>query len=126
MAFVDFRSAGAAVAGHPFVDAVPEPKLSPLEWSVVRLARHDRISSLRNPGGLSKAFNLLRGKRASPELADPKLEALRRTAVLSWHYGYTIPSADLHAFEAAGYSLDQYELLLSGISATRSRQGAHA
>lgn len=126
MAFVDFQTAGPAVAGRPPVDALPQAMLSPFEWSVVGLARHDRMSSLRQAGGLTKAVNLLFGKRASPVLADPKLEALRRTAVLSWHHGYSIPSADLRAFEAAGYSSDHYELLLDGISAARSQRGAYA
>ncbi|TRW14946.1 hypothetical protein [Glacieibacterium frigidum] len=125
MAFVDFHSAGPAVAARPPVAPSPEATLSPLEWSVVRLARNDRMSSLRGGGGVSKALNLLLGKRASPVLADPRLEALRRTAVLSWHHGYTIPTGDLRAFQAAGFSADQYELMQTGISAARA-QGARA
>lgn len=121
MAFVDFQSAGPAVAGRSVVEAPAEATLSPLEWSVVRLARGDRMSSLRSAGGVSRALNLLLGKRASPVLADPRLEALRRTAVLGWHHGYTIPTGDLRAFQAAGFSADQYELMQTGISAARAK-----
>lgn len=125
MAFVDFQSAGPAVAGRAIAAPPQEAMLSALEWSVVKLARNDRMSSLRSVGRISKALSLLLGTRTSPVLADPKLEVLRRTAVLSWHHGYTIPSTDLRAFETAGYSADQYELLLAGISAVRA-QGARA
>lgn len=59
-------------------------------------------------------------------LADPKLEALRRVAVLSWKRGYAIASAEVKAFLAAGYSPAHYELVVDTIAATRqgeSRRG---
>ena len=49
-----------------------------------------------------------------------KLEALRRMAVLAWHHGYVVPSWDLRAFVAAGYTIEQYETLLKSISAGRA------
>ena len=58
----------------------------PLEWSVVALAERDRPSSLGTPGRLSLALGAVFGtKWRNPALADPRLEALRRLAVLSWH-----------------------------------------
>jgi hypothetical protein len=133
MAFVDFNSAGPSIAPRASyavqldrAAGLPDASLNALEWSVVAIARNDRLSSLRSPGGVSIALALVFGRRVSPSLADAKLEVLRRTAVLSWHYGYTIPSADLQAFLAAGYSLDHYELLLASISAARMKQGKRA
>ncbi|MGB3845183.1 MAG: hypothetical protein WA940_04880 [Sphingopyxis sp.] len=84
---------------------------SALEWSVVMLARHDRPSSLRAPGRIARLLALLFGEGANRRLADPKLEALRRMAVLTWHHGYTVSSAQIAAFLAAGYSPDHYDLL---------------
>jgi hypothetical protein len=84
---------------------------SALEWSVVMLARHDRPSSLREPGRAAKFLGRIFGEAFNRRLADPRLEALRRMAVLTWHHSYSIPKAELQAFFAAGYSADHYELL---------------
>ena len=62
------------------------------------------------------------GRRAggNPELANPKLEALRRMAVLTWHYGFTVPGDDVANFISAGFSPDQYELMAGSINAALS------
>jgi len=36
-------------------------------------------------------------------------------AVLSWHYGFTINGDDLAEFYSAGFSPDQYELMVTSI-----------
>ena len=84
---------------------------SALEWSVVMLARHDRPSSLREPGRVAKWLGRIFGDVVNRRLADPRLEALRRMAVLTWHHSYSVPKAELKAFFAAGFSTDHYELL---------------
>ncbi len=106
------------------VTPLAEPRLSTLEWSVVALAERDRLATLRTPGRMATAIALLFGDRPNPQLADPQLEALRRIAVLSWHHGYTIPSAEVRAFHAAGFSPDQYELVVDSIG--RGRAAANA
>ena len=57
------------------------------------------------------------GRTGSPQLANERLEALRRMAVLSWHYGFTVPGDDVADFLSAGFSPDQYELMVSSIRA---------
>ncbi len=84
---------------------------SALEWSVVMLARRDRPSSLREPGRFQKFLGHIFGESFNRRLADPKLEALRRMAVLTWHHSYSVPKHELQAFFAAGFSTDHYELL---------------
>lgn len=135
MAYVDF-SAEPILAAHgggrtardtatmaPAVAA----GLSALEWSVVALARRDRLSSLGTPGRLSMALGaIFGGVRTSPTLADPRLEALRRMAVLSWRRGFLIPTSELKAFLAAGFSIDQYEALMTSIGAARAKREARA
>jgi len=60
------------------------------------------------------------GRNGTPELANERLEALRRMAVLSWHYGFTVPGEDVASFFSAGFSPDQYELMVRSISAAIS------
>lgn len=102
-----------------------EPGFSELEWSVVRLARTDRLWTVRPRGRIRRFWNWLL-VRGNPELASPRLEALRRISVLSWHFGFVIPGRDVADFLAAGFSPDQYELLVSTVirarGATSSRQ----
>ena len=102
------------------VRPVAAPEFSDLEWSVIRLARRDRMWTLRPDGRVRRFFRWLTGLGINPKLADPRLEALRRIAVLSWNFGFTVPGEDVADFIAAGFSHDQYELLVSSISAAVS------
>ncbi|GGB41367.1 hypothetical protein GCM10011380_33530 [Sphingomonas metalli] len=96
--------------------------LSALEWQVVALAQRDRMSSLNKPGRLAIALGTVFGPlQHNPRLADPKLEALRRMAVLSWHRGFSVPVSEIKAFHGAGFSPAQYETLVSSILAARPR-----
>ncbi|HEU4498230.1 MAG TPA: hypothetical protein VFR60_02730 [Sphingomicrobium sp.] len=94
-----------------------KPAFNPLEWSVIRLARTDSISTLRPAGRVRRFWNWLMGRTGSPLLANERLEALRRMAVLSWHYGFTVPGDDVASFLSAGFSPDQYELMVRSIRA---------
>ena len=99
--------------------APAKPDFSKLEWSVIRLARVDRLWTIRPAGRLGRFWNWVIG-RGNPELANPRLEALRRMAVLTWHYGFTVPGRDIAEFLSAGVSPDQYELMAGCINATIS------
>ena len=95
------------------------PNFSPLEWSIIRLARIDRLWTIRTAGRLRRFWNWFVG-RGNPELANPKLEALRRMAVLTWHFGFTVPGEDVSEFISAGFSPAQYELMAGSINAALS------
>ena len=122
MAYFDFaqgfETSIPAVASKPLAET--KARLSPLEWSVVALAQKDRLSSIHQPGRVSIAMGVLFGKRPSPVLADPRLEALRRLSVIAWHRGYAIHPSEIHAFKAAGFTIEQYELVLGSISRGRN------
>ena len=105
--------------------SVPKPNFSNLEWSVIRLARVDRLWTIRAAGPLRRFWNMVVG-RGNPELANPKLEALRRMAVLTWHYGFTVPGEDVSAFLSAGFSPAQYELLAGSINSVAGTSRAAA
>jgi len=98
--------------------AVPAaPEFSQLEWSIIRLAQVDGLSTLREPGLFLRFVGWLTGTAHRPELANPRLEALRRISVMSWHFGFSVPGDDVADFLAAGFSLDQYELLVTSVRA---------
>lgn len=130
MAYMNFNgvAGGHAAAAHPVAQRVAKDdasRLSALEWSVVAIAQHDSLASLSAPGRISVALGALFGERQNPRLADTRLEALRRMAVLSWHHGYAVPAPELAAFHAAGFTAHHYETLLASISrgrAARSRK----
>ena len=105
-----------ALMGVPANDTA-KPDFSALEWSVIRLARVDALSTLRPPRRIARFWNWLMGRTGGPELANERLEALRRMAVLSWHFGFTVPGDDVAGFLSAGFSPDQYELMVRSIRA---------
>lgn len=124
MAYMNFSEANAissfdgAIVQH--ATNAPEARLSGLEWSVVAIAQRDSLSSLNAPGRLSVALGALFGGQRDPRLADPRLEALRRMAVLAWHRGYSVPVAEVKAFLAAGFTTHHYDMLLASISRGRT------
>jgi hypothetical protein len=129
MAFLDVREPLSAallplIPGAPFAvadNAVADVVgFTPAEWDVILLARNDRLSSLAEPTRLSRLSAWMFGGGIARQLADPRLEALRRLAVQAWHHGYAAPVSAMKAFKAAGFNLDQLELLLASIAAGRS------
>ena len=97
-----------------------KPEFSPLEWSVIQLSRVDGLSTLRPPGRFRRFVNWLLGRKGVPQLANGRLEALRRISVLSWHFGFTVPGDDVADFLSQGFSPDQYELMVRSIRAAIS------
>ncbi|PCG16082.1 MULTISPECIES: hypothetical protein [Sphingomonas] len=113
------RTAPAPLATPLAATADVAPRLSALEWSVVALARNDRLSSLRAPGRMTTAMRVI-FRQYNRMLADDRLEALRRIAVLGWHHGYAVPSHEVARFLRAGYSQGQYELMMDSIGAAHA------
>lgn len=120
MAYLNFSPLqGHPVAAPADLPAAPRAQadFSALEWQVIAIARQDSLSSLRRPGAFSLALGVVFGsRRANPRLADTRLEALRRTAVVAWHRGHALPPHEIRAFHDAGFTLDQYGALLDSIS----------
>jgi len=108
----DFRNEAVAAPTPHEIGA----SLSALEWQVVGIAQRDRLASLEAPGRWSKLLAIFfGGDRASPRLADPRLEALRRLAVHAWHKGDAIPQDEIAGFHAAGFSFAQLQLVLAQV-----------
>lgn len=104
----------APTASTPRIDA-----FNRLEWSVVVLARGDRLATLSDPGRFTKAVGKFFGLETSTKLANERLEALRRISVLAWHYGFSLPSNEIDRFTAAGFTRYQYEIMQAGIAQDR-------
>jgi hypothetical protein len=99
----------------PLDEPIPEAQFSDLEWSIIRLAKVDRLWTLRPATRLRRFLNRLLARNPNPTLANPKLESLRRMAVLSWHFGFTVAGEDVAEFIESGFSLEQYELLVISV-----------
>ena len=124
MAYIDFADAALTHTAPTMVprrDPVPDRSatLSPLEWLVVAVAQGEGLGTLRAPGRIASALGSVFGIGRTMRLADDRLEALRRIAVLSRHHGYAVPASDLRRFHAAGFSVDQYELVVDSMAAGR-------
>ena len=125
MAYLNLAEMQGTAIAMPRDLIVAKPRtvtgLSALEWQVVAIAQHDRLSTLEKPGRMAIALGVIfGGERANPRLADPKLEALRRISVLAWHKGFRLPQHEIRAFQEAGYTADQLETLLASISRGRA------
>jgi hypothetical protein len=95
----------------------PRASFSALEWSIIRLTRGDSLSTIREPGLVRRFYHWLIGRTGNRRLANDRLEALRRIAVLSWHFGFSVPAKDVADFLTAGFTPEQYELLVSSVRA---------
>ena len=121
-----FDLGDAEELGGRDVASPAKPIFSGLEWSVIALAQRDRIASLRKPGRIATALRAVFGTPRPGQLADGRLEALRRIAVLAWHRGYAVPVSELRAFLGAGFSTDHYEMLQTSIARARVTRGPRA
>ena len=123
MAYLDLTLSPAFSAPMPVQFNAPPPSFEQREWAVVGFARMDGLSSLRKSTHIEQATAWLFGRRINRRLADPRLEVLRRLAVLAWHHGYAVPVSAIDAFKNEGFSVDQLEILFAGILAERTQAG---
>lgn len=117
MAYLDTDS---GFSSPRLAQAVADPKratFSPLEWTVIMLAKGDSLASLRTPGRLSRALGSVLGLGAKSRLADPRLEALRRLSVHAWQRATSLPAVEVMRFLQAGFNSAQLGTLLRSITA---------
>jgi hypothetical protein len=133
MAYLNFNEAGFAAVvrtqSRPLRDTsavVADASLSLLEWSVVALARRDRIARWVAPRPLRAIFGFVFGHGFNRSLADERLEALRRMAALLWRRDTALPTHEEDAFRAAGFTDAQRDLVARSIAARRHASGQAA
>lgn len=76
--FADLGSSQASAAGSS-----RRLRFSALEQEVIDLSKLDGINTVVRPSTLTRAWRAITGARIAPPLADRRLEALRRFAVLA-------------------------------------------
>jgi len=82
-----------------------------LEDQVIALASRDGIGSLQAPGPIERLVAFLFGVNLRRrQLADPRLEALRRAVVIARHRRH-LPDAQAADLRAAGFTLAQIHAL---------------
>ena len=116
MAYLDLDNLFASPSGGRGTVSSDRIGFSALEWSVIALAKRDPLRSLTRPSRLSRAMGGLFGLGTRSTLADPRLEALRRLAVLAWRRGFALPLAEIDRFLAAGFHEAQIETLVESVT----------
>ena len=115
MAYLDLAQPFAAPVAQRTAKA-PAASFSALEWSVIAVAKRDRLSSLEEPGAISRALGGLFGLGRESRLSEPRLETLRRLAVHAWRRGYALPASEVARFLKEGFTMAQAELLVASIT----------
>ena len=88
-----------------------ECSFTDLEWRVIDTARSDGPRSITPDGRLTRLLRNFFGLPMTRELANEKLEALRRFCVRAWFWDL-IRSRDVRALIEAGYtSVDVFQIL---------------
>jgi hypothetical protein len=106
-----YESAGAAESQSA------EVGFAPLELKVIALAEADPVASIGPPRRLHRFFERWFGFKLPNPLADERLEALRRFAVLARVTGGRLPAEEVKHFLTAGFSLFQARALQRRASA---------
>jgi hypothetical protein len=89
------------------------------EWSVVDFARNDGLWSLTPDGLLARVARILFGIHPPLPLANERLEALRRFAVVAWKKG-KVGVAQARELAAAGFSSVDARLVLDYVARRRA------
>ena len=112
----------ASANARPRLRAVESAaSFSDLEWSVVAMAEHDGLASLRQPNRFWSLVGAIFGIRPANRLASDRLEALRRVAVLVWRGRPGVPQDELQSFYDAGFSPSHFDQLQRRIASVRMR-----
>lgn len=119
MAFLEFDDSGVATnfVASSIAPLVEVATFSRLEWTVVGLARRDSLRAVKHPPIVEKLLTMLVGKARDPSLANPRLETLRQTVLAIRRSGHGALDDIAAAFQAAGFSRGQLDMLIDTIAA---------
>ena len=99
-----YRAVDAAAPALPLTTDSTDAGFAPLEMQVIRLAEADPVASIGAPSRFAAFFERWFGIERPRPLADTRLEALRRFAVLARVSGGQLPTDEVTRFVAAGFS----------------------
>lgn len=92
-------------------DRAEEGRFDALELKVIALAEADPVASLGTPTRFRRSVERWFGFKLPRPLANERLEALRRFAVLARVSGGRLPAEEVKNFLTAGFSLLQAQAL---------------
>lgn len=113
MAYRAFDASPLAFSGESEspADRIDEARFAPIELQVISLAEADPVASIGPPSRFARWFEHWFGIARPTPLADERLEALRRFAVLARVSGGRLPAEEIKRFIAAGFTrLQAYAL----------------
>jgi hypothetical protein len=112
MAYRSFETAsGAPIPSADSCGPAESASFGPLEQTVIALAEADPVASLGAPRRFARFFERWFGFARHNPLADERLEALRRFALLARVAAGRLPAEEVRRFLAAGFSLSQARAL---------------
>jgi hypothetical protein len=80
---------------------------SAIETAVIRLARTDKLATIRPPSRIGAFVRRFFGLAAANRLADPRLEALRCAVVMCRHGRRGLTEEQVGALVAQGFRFEQ-------------------
>jgi len=122
MAYLDFRADAPLALPAPF--RAKRAVLTRAEHDVLFLSRRDPRSSVAGRGAVRSRLRRLFGLSTPNRLADPRLEALRRFAVLLRARGNRLPATEEARLMAAGFDADQVAAVAQAIAREPGRRDA--
>jgi hypothetical protein len=125
MAYLDlagspFKTRGG-VTGNAAPDRV-EPALGPIERQVISASLRDPVWSLAPSGRVRRMLHWIFDIRRPNPIADARLEALRRFAVLALRFGDRLDSTEADRLAVAGYSPSQIREAARHVAAARAER----
>lgn len=117
MAYLEIDAAGAATNSPGLRASAPAEiySFSQLEWTVVGVARIDASRWTMRFRVFDRLLRMLLGDARDDGLANPRLEALRRTALAIQRRGSRLPGDVTAAFHAAGFTRGQLTTLIHSV-----------
>lgn len=112
-----YRASDAWTPAFPASSATrisPNPldRFAPIERNVIALAVHDPVASIEPPGRVARLLRHWLGLEPPNQLADPRLETLRRFTILLRAAPDRIRLAEVRRFLAAGFTTAQARALI--------------
>lgn len=102
---------GEPESAGPTLRPAEKGGFEPLELRVIALAEADPVASIGSPTRFRRLFERWFGFKLPRPLANERLEALRRFAVLARVSGDGMPAEEVRNFLTAGFSLRQARTL---------------
>ena len=109
------HAAFVPAAPVPFDEGIPEAQFSRSRMVGHPASQGRPVVDSASRDAAAPVFERTASSQSQPDSANPKLESLRRMAVLSWHFGFTVDGEDVAEFIESGFSLEQYELLVISV-----------